>query len=204
VKTADQARLENLKTLLQEAGSAAALAERVGTSPVYISQLRGGSRSIGNALARRLELAFDKPIGWLDTSRSLRGTALPQASGMPLYEQGSWQRNDAGDMTVSSTVMLSPDAFAVLVTDREMVPVFEPGDIIIVDPGRQPRPGDYALVKVGDDAPRFGRYRDRSHAAAGERAFEVVPENEDFAPIPSAAVGLKILGVAVEQRRLYR
>lgn len=73
VKTASAIRLENFEDLVREAGSLAELARRAETNPIYLSQLRsqattrkGTKRGIGDQLARRLESAMGKPIGWLD------------------------------------------------------------------------------------------------------------------------------------------
>lgn len=61
-------RLKNLKSLINEIGTAAALAEKINASPSQISQIVAPKaiRSLGDALARRIEEAFRKPHGWMD------------------------------------------------------------------------------------------------------------------------------------------
>ena len=66
-------RLENLEILISEAGSAARLARLANTSASYLSQVRhqlitqkGTARSVGDALANKLEQAMGKPQGWMD------------------------------------------------------------------------------------------------------------------------------------------
>lgn len=69
-------RLANLELLIREAGTMDALAEAVGSSPIYLSQIRNRAldtktkrpRELGTRLARRLEEAMDppKPAGWMD------------------------------------------------------------------------------------------------------------------------------------------
>jgi hypothetical protein len=74
VQAIGQTRLDNLETLIQQFGTADALAEMAGTSPVYISMLRnrtldaktGRPREMGTAMARRMEAAAGKPSGWMD------------------------------------------------------------------------------------------------------------------------------------------
>ena len=74
VKTIADIRHDNLLELIEEFGSAEALAEAADTSPVYLSQLRnkapdsktGKPRQIGDPLARKLEAAACKPVGWMD------------------------------------------------------------------------------------------------------------------------------------------
>ena len=78
VKTISEIRLENLLTLIDEMGSAEALAEAAGTSAVYLSQVKnkspdsktGKPRQIGDPMARRLEAAGKKPEGWMDNVHS--------------------------------------------------------------------------------------------------------------------------------------
>ena len=63
-----QIREENLRGLVVLAGSQTAVAKKADTDPAYLSQILGdkAKRYIGDALARRLERAFDKPEGWMD------------------------------------------------------------------------------------------------------------------------------------------
>jgi hypothetical protein len=89
MKSAAELRLENLEILVQEAGSADALARASGVSPEYISQIRnraidkktGKARNLGNQAARRLEDGMGKPLGWMDTSHAL-GIAEPATSNL--------------------------------------------------------------------------------------------------------------------------
>jgi hypothetical protein len=74
VRTIDSIRLDNLNALVREAGSLIAVADAAGTSSVYLSQIRsrainqktGKPREMGNKMARRLEEATGKPVGWMD------------------------------------------------------------------------------------------------------------------------------------------
>ena len=94
MKSAAELRLENLETLVQEAGSAAALARASGVSPEYLSQIRnraidkktGKARNLGNQAARRLEDGMGKPLGWMDTSHAAedRQSASPDTPPWPL------------------------------------------------------------------------------------------------------------------------
>jgi len=74
MKSVAEIRLINLEILLKEAGTADALAERCGLSPVYISQIRsraidrktGKPRNLGAQAARKLEEGMERPSGWMD------------------------------------------------------------------------------------------------------------------------------------------
>jgi len=74
--TAQQTRHINLLRLIEECGSVQALADALGKSYAQISQLRnqivhsqtGKPRTIGDDLAREIEVTLSKPIGWMDNS----------------------------------------------------------------------------------------------------------------------------------------
>lgn len=65
-------RRQNLSLLRQQAGSVRAIADRVDTDANYLSQLlsENGKHFMGHTMARRLELAFNKPVGWMDQQHS--------------------------------------------------------------------------------------------------------------------------------------
>jgi hypothetical protein len=83
VKTAAHIRRENLELLQREFGTLDALAAKAETSAVYLSQVRHQSidrktqrpRQMGGSMARRLELAAGKPLGWMDIDHSEVGSS---------------------------------------------------------------------------------------------------------------------------------
>jgi len=87
MKTTSEIRLENLESLIREAGSVKNLAGRSGISRVYISQLRhraiavetGNARNIGSETARKFEAGMGKPIGWMDTPHNQDNLPLAPA-----------------------------------------------------------------------------------------------------------------------------
>lgn len=71
--TVEQTRLDNLRLLVTEKGTIAAVAEAAGTPASYLSQIltrapsrTGKPRDIGSQLARKLEAGCTKPAGWMD------------------------------------------------------------------------------------------------------------------------------------------
>lgn len=66
--TSKDIRLKNARTLLAEAGSRKAMAKRLDKSEGQIGHIMGPNpiKGIGNKIAREIEIAFDKPEGWLD------------------------------------------------------------------------------------------------------------------------------------------
>lgn len=79
MKTAHDCRRENLELLVLEHGSLDAIADKAGLgTTVYLSQIRNRAldtktlkpRNMGSVMARKLEAACGKPIGWMDKDNS--------------------------------------------------------------------------------------------------------------------------------------
>jgi transcriptional regulator with XRE-family HTH domain len=77
--TIDEIHRENLELLAAEAGGKGVLAERLGKSASQVSQWLNGSadsktgkaRGIRPASCRAIEIAFEKPVGWMDISHAV-------------------------------------------------------------------------------------------------------------------------------------
>jgi hypothetical protein len=67
--TVKEIRKINLSDLIRQSGlSKTKFADRIDTAPSYISQILGSrsKREIGDAFARKIELCFQRPKGWMD------------------------------------------------------------------------------------------------------------------------------------------
>ncbi|WP_141111157.1 hypothetical protein [Chromobacterium haemolyticum] len=69
----EDVRLENLRALVVERSTIAAVAQVSDTSPAYLSHILNGvplpsgrPRGVGHTLARKLEQGCGKPTGWMD------------------------------------------------------------------------------------------------------------------------------------------
>jgi len=70
---------------------------------------------------------------------------------------------------------------AAIVTGESMLPEFQEGDLIIIDPEVVPKPGDFVIAKLDlqvDGA--FMKYRPRGTGESGQPIIELVPLNEDW------------------------
>jgi hypothetical protein len=67
-------RRNNLRVLCEQFGGQAEVAKRVKTDAAYLSQCLTNwqGRGVGTSLARRIEQAFGKPLGWMDQSQDGR------------------------------------------------------------------------------------------------------------------------------------
>lgn len=95
-------------------------------------------------------------------------------------------------------------AFGLEIDGDSMLPDFRPGDIVIIEPDWEPRPGECVAAKNGKEEATFKKYRQRGTDADGNVIFELVPLNEDYPTIRSDETPLKIIGVMAEHRRKTR
>ena len=87
--TSKHIRQLNLEILIKESGLSKGLfAAKVGTAPAYISQMLSESkpRGMGDHLARAIELAFNKPLGWMDRVQPQAGAEYAASVSEPVAE----------------------------------------------------------------------------------------------------------------------
>jgi hypothetical protein len=89
-----QIRLENLKILVTENRTIAAVAKLADTAEAYLSQIlnsvplpSGKTRGVGDELARKLESGCGKPVGWMDQRHDETGLAPRDADFLSKVEQ---------------------------------------------------------------------------------------------------------------------
>lgn len=95
-------------------------------------------------------------------------------------------------------------AFGMRISGDSMTPLFEEGDLVIIDPDIDPVPGDYVAAKNGRLEATFKKYRPRGFNQDGVEYFELVPLNDDYAPIRSDMCQVTIIGTMVEHRKYRR
>ena len=110
---------------------------------------------------------------------------------------------DTGDLYDSLLVdmNISEGSFALRLRGDSMEPTFRQGDIVIVDPQLQPRPGDCVLAIDGAGEHTFKQYRDLGIDQAGNRTFELQPLNSLYPSRRSDREHLEIVATMVEHRR---
>ncbi len=150
-------------------GNQADLARHLGKSPSLIWQYLSGHRMIGEKFARELEQKVVLPKGWMDALPFSDSNGLPKAANIdpgpriqgrvPLIswiQAGNWSEamdlfepGDA-DQWIECPFAHSDLSFALHVRGISMETEFKEGDIIIVDPTRQPDPGRFVVAKKID------------------------------------------------------
>lgn len=130
MKTIEEIRRDRLALLIKEAGSQAALSERIDKAPAQISQWLNASinsktgkpRVMSNAIARELEGKTGKPQGWMDADHSADVKALTTtpSPGAPFIKvpllanagsMGTGTDVEHDDVMIG-TIALSPDWIA--------------------------------------------------------------------------------------------
>lgn len=102
-------RRHNLLLLIEEAGSIRTLAEKAGTAPNYLSEIKAADRGMGHKVARKLEAAMGKPIGWIDTlhlDKEGHGASVSASSVEQLAEK-------MGDLTPEELLQLVAKALEI-------------------------------------------------------------------------------------------
>ena len=201
------------------------LALLVGVSRVSISQWERGDTSPKGPnflkLAKTLGVAPESLLlGENDEVGSSRGfnnvepAVIPQGSRVPILsyvQAGHWRGMceqatgfDGNVEYVAASVDIGPCGFGLWLRGNSMTPFFNEGDLVIVDPDEQPRPGDYVVAKNGGEEATFKKYRPRGIDENGQEVFELVPLNDDYPTMHSDRQHIEIIGVMVEHRSFRR
>jgi SOS-response transcriptional repressor LexA len=117
-------------------------------------------------------------------------------------QAGDWQfaadpfhPGDA-DEWLDTTATRSENAFALSIHGDSMEPEFTDGDIIIVDPEREPVSGSYIVAKNGAEA-TFKQF-----VVDGQSVF-LKPLNSRYPIRDMTGIEFRIVGVVVEKRKRY-
>lgn len=109
-----------------------------------------------------------------------------------------------GFETILTDLDVSEQTFALIIEGDSMTPEFNPQDKVIIDPGIEPRPGDFVVAKNTEEEATFKKYRPRGTGEHGQMMFELVPLNDDYPTLHSERDHLRIIGVMVEHRKYRR
>ena len=94
--------------------------------------------------------------------------------------------------------------FAVSIDDLSMIPQFEPGDTLIIDTAKVPKPGNYVIAQCGDREVTLKKYRVTGYDEDGHENFELIPLNPDFPVLSSVQQKIIIIGVVVKLNRYFK
>ena len=214
-------RRSNLQSLIDSRaqGNAAEFARLVNKERAqigqYLSEKYNEGRSIGERVARQIEVDLGLPHGYLDTPHPLISNIAPASIGerrIPLlnYVQAGDFADCGQNFTMEDVEYLLTDldlsdrAFALQIKGDSMLPEFKEGDRIIVDCEISPRPGDFVVAKNSEQEATFKKYRLLQIDSSGNEVFELTPLNEDYPSMRSDEHPVQIIGTMVEHRKYYR
>jgi SOS-response transcriptional repressor LexA len=197
-------RLERLNLLLKTrfSGKQKSFAEAIDRSQSHVSQWLKGRSVLGDASARNIEVTLDLPSGWLDHGDAVENVVhVTQGRLVPLLsfiQAGGWAEVYEGEpqkMIYARESNPGPHAFALRVEGDSMTsdstPTFPEGTIIIVDPDRGPKAGDYVVARYGEAA-TFKRLM------TDGAAWYLKPLNRDYRPIEIDKPEKVVVGVVIE------
>lgn len=194
------------------------LGDLVGVSKTTVSQWEKGDYSPNGENLSSLARVLGVSIQWILDGKgddsfenvkpvSLGARQIPVLSYVQaglLTELQEISQPDGELEYVQADEDLGEGAFAMRINGDSMQPDFSEGDLVIIDPDIEPVPGDFVAAKNGSDEATFKKYRPRGFNPSGAEYFELVPLNEDYAPIRSDMSDVTIIGVMVEHRKYRR
>ncbi|WP_446891479.1 LexA family protein [Aeromonas veronii] len=206
--------------------SKTALAKAIGISGVSVGKWESGLNQPKGRYLNDLAAALGVSVDWLLTGkeegttgvaespfpgyRNVEPAVIPQGGRVPILsyvQAGNWREMceqattfDGNVEYVTASVDIGPCGFGLWLRGNSMTPQFNEGDLVIVDPDEQPRPGDFVVAKNGSDEATFKKYRPRGIDEHGQEVFELVPLNDDYPPMYSDRQHIEIIGVMVEHR----
>lgn len=187
-----QSTLAELEKTGYGSARVANLAEACGVSVMWLSD------GTGEMKAAPQSNVTPAPIG----GRSIPVISAIQA-GMWCEIVDQFQPGDADEYLLTD-LELSAHAFALTIRGDSMLPEFNPGDRVIIDPDVAPHPGDFVAAKNGEQEATFKKYRPRGMDASGNMVFELVPLNDDYPTLRSDIEPIRIVGTMVEHRKYRR
>lgn len=208
---------DRIKLVLKENNlSQYELAKRMGTSQATIAfWCTGRTKNLRGDYAAKLSRLFGYDAGWLANGIGLprpfysgQEALSPAEIGtkkIPLIEFKDIGKpiNTMLSQYLLTDMKISDNAFAVAIKDSSMMPKFEVGDRVIIDPEVPPIPGDFVIVKIDNNEPIFRKIRELGPDSSGKLQYEFVPLNDDYSTISSERHQFEIIGTMLEHRK-YR
>ena len=99
---------------------------------------------------------------------------------------------------ISDRTDISDKAFGYVVQNNAMFPVFLLGDVVIIDPERQPETECFVLAKVSDSI--LIRRFVVDEVIGDKKLFSLIPLNTDYSVLSNIDRMIDILGTVVEHR----
>ncbi|OAU97554.1 Phage repressor [Moraxella catarrhalis] len=215
LKSISEIRLQNVEHLMRIYNiDRVAFAERAEINGSQLSQYFSGNKIIGDSVASRIEENFGLPKYWLDQNRS-DSRSVKTVRNVPIL---TWVKaglfHETGELQYDKTEPVYDEAYPqdvywLTVSGDSMMPRFHEGDLILVDPNKQPCVGDFVVaIKLDasggyEDAMTFKKYREGFDDKLCQMYYQLVPLNEDYAIIDSRHTPFEVRGVVLERKEKF-
>ena len=193
-------------------GAVRRVADRLDIDRSLLSQIKGGYRNCGEDLALKIGAKLGNQDWWRssETAHTLFDANVEPAP-KPIRKVPLISCVAAGRLTEAMDPYalgacedevpvygeVSGYSFALRIKGDSMEPEFTEGDVVIIDPDVRPQPGDFVVAKNHEEEATFKKYRPRGRNEQGVEYFELVPLNENYAPMRSDLEHLHIIGTMV-------
>lgn len=206
-------RRENLKRIRDARfTSTAELARAVERSPQQVNDMLNGTKSFGPRIARDFEEKLKLPRGLLDEPIELSQVTAKRTKRIPLlsYVQAGLM-TDLGQCSYDEWLEVDdsmPDtSYALRIEGASMEPLFQAGEIVIINTELAPHPGDYVVARLAECSE--GETTLKQYAVVGldkfgRDIFELRSLNPLFPTFSSRELKIDVLGVVVESRKKFR
>ena len=200
-----------------------ALARECGVSRAAVAQWEGGITKPSLDHLQEAAVTLGVWLPWLTagdwglspSQQSALDQAQPVQRPVPVvdyFHAGKWNLITDPRMFGEDIKFITTDldvgsmAFALIVTGESMLPEFQEGDLIIIDPEVVPKPGDFVIARLDLQVDgTFMKYRPRGTDKKRQPIIELVPLNEDWPTLTiNAGNPGHIIGTLVEHRRYRR
>ncbi|OBX03850.1 repressor [Gallibacterium genomosp. 3] len=190
-------------------GKGKILADHLNLTPKAVSKWFNAETMPSPANIYAIAKFLDVSKEWLtygDKNASLE-TIKPQRA-YPLLssiQAGLWKGinaldNEQGYEMIPSTILASEDSFYLRIEGKSMLPRFNEGDLVLIDPTLCPSPGDFVAAVNHDNEATFKQYKELGDLDEyGRPHFELVPLNPMFPRLNSQSHQIRIIGVAVQR-----
>ena len=214
MKGISEIRRENLLKILElKKMNKTDLAKKLNKKIQQVSAITTGYYGIGTKMARELESALGLEPFFLDTDQNVEEIETTiKTKRIPII---SWVHagdpHDTGDNDYSETMVVEeyiPDGcFGLRVNGDSMVPEFNEGDPIVINPSKHPKPGDFVVARVcsaaGSCETTLKQYALVGVDEYGREVFELRPLNPLYAPLRSDKLQIEVIGVVIENHKKY-
>ena len=201
-------RRANLTALVERYGSITALAVAVSRSPNQIGDMVRGYKPMGEQISRHIENTLGLDNGIMDKRSPFEGNTQPltleerKVTRVPLLSTvQAGTLTDHGDCCYDEYIEVygafPKGCYALKVSGDSMTPLMDDGDIVVVDPSRWPRPGEYIVARSeleNLNEATVKRYYPIGFDESGREIFEARPLNTLYPAMHSVHQKLRIVG----------